>query len=242
MISQGWWAGARRGTIISRRTLGAVVAIAAVAALAVCGTSGAASAATHASASAPSAPVPGAYTAVTPYRVCDTRPAGHGIRGEPVQRQQHRGRQGSDHAGSDPRHHRRRFGTLPASGVTAVVVNLTAVAPTHGTYLTVFEDGLGQRPATSNLNPAAGMVLANLVEVGVSAAGKIDVFNVLGTTNVVLDIEGYVAPATSSDLYTSTAPLRICDTRAPGPGIATNRCNMGTPSAHRRRPRHSRSR
>ena len=156
MISQGWWAGARRGTIISRRTLGAVVAIAAVAALAVCGTSGAASAATHASASTPSAPVPGAYTAVTPYRVCDTRPAGHGIPANQCNDNSTGAGKGPITQGATRVITVDGFGTLPASGVTAVVVNLTAVAPTHGTYLTVFEDGLGQRPATSNLNPRQG--------------------------------------------------------------------------------------
>ena len=229
VISQGWWARARRGTIISRRTLGAAVAIAAVAALAVCGAPEAASAATSASASSPSAPVAGPYTAVTPYRVCDTRPAGQGIAANQCNDNSTGAGKGPISQGATRVITVDGFGNVPASGVTAVVVNLTAVDPTKGTYLTVFEDGLAHRPGTANLNPAPGAVLANLVEVGVSAAGKIDVFNALGTTNVVIDIEGYVAPASSSGLYTSTAPLRICDTRAPGHGIATNRCNMGTP-------------
>ena len=197
-------------------------AMAAVAAMAAFGIPDAAPIAT--ASTTPSAAASGAYTAVTPYRVCDTRPAGRGIAANQCN-------DGSTGAGSGPIGQGTTrvvtvdgFGSLPASGVSAVVVNLTAVAPTKGTFLTVFEDGIAHRPGTSNLNPAAGAVLANLVEVGVSAAGKIDVFNDLGTINIVLDIEGYVAPA-STGLYTSTAPLRICDTRARGSGIAGNRCN-----------------
>jgi len=209
---------------ISRRTLGAVAAIAAVGALTGFG-------AAHAVASA-AAPTPestagalasGAYTPVTPYRVCDTRPAGPGIAPNQCN-------DGSTGAGKGPIGQGATrvitvdgFGTLPSSGVTAVVVNVTAVAPSKGTFLTVYPDGITP-PTTSNLNPAAGSVLANLVEVGVSAAGRIDVFNDLGTTNVVLDIEGYVA-ATSTGLYTPTVPLRICDTRPAGGGVAPNRCN-----------------
>ncbi len=225
MITERGGARARRGKVISRRTLGAAGVMAAIAALAVFGIPEAGLAATPSTAStAPSAPPSGGYTAVTPYRVCDTRPAAPGIAANQCN-------DGSTGAGRGPIAQGATrvimvdgFGTLPVSGVSAVVVNLTAVAPTKGTFLTVFEDGIPHRPDTSNLNPAAGSVVANLVEVGVSAAGKIDVFNDLGTTNVVLDIEGYVTSG-STGLYTSTVPLRICDTRAPAPGIATNRCN-----------------
>ena len=116
-------------------------------------------------------------------------------------------------------------GPVPGSGVTAVVVNVTAVAPTKNTYLSVYPDGVAS-PGTSNLNPDAGAVLANLVEVGVGTDGKIDVYNNMGTTDVVVDVEGFVT-ATATGLYTSaTTPARICDTRAAGGGIAPNRCDQ----------------
>ena len=79
---------------------------------------------------------------------------------------------------------------------------------------------------TSNLNALTNEVVANLVEVGVSSAGKLDLYNNLGTINVAVDIEGYVS-ASSTGLFQSTTPLRICDTRATGPGVAANRCNTG---------------
>ena len=174
------------------------------------------------------APVPGSYSAVTPYRVCDTRPAGNGV---PI----NQCNDDSTGAGRGPLTKGATrvitvdsFGGLPPSGVTAVVVNVTAVAPTLNTYLSIFPDGV-TNPGTSNLNPSAGTALANLVEVGVSTAGKIDVYNAVGTVNVVVDIEGYVS-ATSSGLYTSTTPMRICDTRPPGDGIIANRCDSGVPS------------
>ena len=162
------------------------------------------------------------YTAVTPFRVCDTRPVGTGIASN----------QCNTGAGSGPigSNSTRVItidgnGGVPATGVTAVVVNVTAIAPSHQTYLTLFPDG-NAKPATSNLNALTNQVVANLVEVGVSSAGKLDLYNNLGTINVAVDIEGYVS-ASSTGLFQSTSPLRICDTRATGPGVAANRCNTG---------------
>jgi hypothetical protein len=100
---------------------------------------------------------------------------------------------------------------------------VTAIAPSAATFLTLYPDGQG-RPATSNLNVRPHQVVANLVEVGVSAAGKLDIFNDAGTTNVAIDVEGYVSSA-STGLYTPLAPSRICDTRAAGGGIASNQCD-----------------
>ncbi len=174
------------------------------------------------------APSSNPYTPVTPYRVCDTRPAGGGITANQCDTN-------STGAGSGPIGSGLTrvitiggFGTVPSTGTTAVVVNVTAVAPTVATYLEVYPDGK-PAPGTSNLNPAAGEVVANLVEVGMTN-GKIDVLNATGSINVVIDIEGYVS-TTSTGLYTAaSAPVRICDTRAPGGGVPTNRCNTSGPS------------
>ena len=174
---------------------------------------------------APSLATSGAYTPVTPYRVCDTRPPGGAI--APNQCNDN-----STGAGSGPITNGAtrvitidHFGPVPPSGVTAVVVNVTAVDPTKNTYLSVNPDGVTTHPGTSNLNPNAGTVLANLVEVGVSTAGKIDVYNNVGTTNVIVDVEGYV-DSSPAGLYTpATTPARICDTRASGNGVIANPCD-----------------
>ncbi len=174
---------------------------------------------------APSVASSGAYTSVTPYRVCDTRPAGGSV-------QPNQCNDNSTGAGRGPITQGATrvitvdgLGLVPTSGVTAVVVNVTAVDPTSNTYLSVNPDGVTTHPGTSNLNPDAATVLANLVEVGVSTAGKIDIYNNVGSTNVIVDIEGYVN-SSPAGLYTpATTPVRICDTRAPGNGVTANPCD-----------------
>jgi hypothetical protein len=161
------------------------------------------------------------YTAVTPFRVCDTRPT------NVVPSNQCN--TGSTGGGTGPVTQGQKrvvtivgFGGVP-SGATAVVVNLTAIAPTQGTFLTLLPDG--GTPGTSNLNPTAGSVIANLVEVGLSSGGKIDVYNPLGSVNVALDIEGYVSSG-STGLFTPLTPSRICDTRA---GTTAPQCTTHGP-------------
>jgi hypothetical protein len=160
---------------------------------------------------------PAPYTAVTPVRVCDTRPVQPGI----ASNQCNLAGQGPITANAT-RNVLVTGGAVP-SNATAIVVNLTAIAPTRGTFVTLFPTG-GSKPNTSNVNPPAGKVVANLVEVAIGSGGEISVYNNLGTINVALDVEGFVAPA-STGLFNPATPTRICDTRAAGPGIAVNQCN-----------------
>ncbi len=109
-------------------------------------------------------------------------------------------------------------GGVPASGPTAVVLNVTATGTSSPGYLTVWPDGTPQ-PTASNLNWPAGTTIPNRVVVPVGSGGKIDIFNAAGSTNVIVDVGGYYAP-TGND-YASTAPVRLLDTRsgkALGPG------------------------
>jgi hypothetical protein len=166
---------------------------------------------------------PAPYTPVNPFRICDTRPAGGGI---PV----NQCNSGASPIGAITQGQTRAITVgvtssgVPTTGVSAVVVNVTAINPSQGTFLSLFPGG-GTKPATSNLNPAPGTVIANLVEVGVGG-GKIDIFNALGTVNVAIDVEGYVS-ASSLGLYQPSSPVRVCDTRV-GAGIATNQCSGHT--------------
>jgi len=161
------------------------------------------------------------YTPVTPFRVCDTRPTAPGISSN----QCNGVGEGPIGSGATRAITVDGLGGVPASGVDAVVLNVTAIAPSLGTYLTLYPVGVS-RPGTSNVNPAAGEVVANLVEVAVGTGGQVDLFNAAGTTNVALDVEGYVA-SSSTGLLTPLVPTRICDTRATGPGVAANQCNTG---------------
>jgi serine protease len=79
---------------------------------------------------------------------------------------------------------------VPASGVTAVVLNVTAVAPTTSSFVTVYPSGQ-PRPLASNLNITAGSVRPNLVVVQVGADGKVSLFNSGGRTDLVADLAGY---------------------------------------------------
>jgi hypothetical protein len=81
-------------------------------------------------------------------------------------------------------------GGVPASGVSAVVLNVTVTQPTAESFLTVFPSG-APRPLASNLNFVAGQTVPNLVMAKVGADGKVSVFNNLGTSHVIFDVVGW---------------------------------------------------
>ncbi|MGA3216592.1 MAG: hypothetical protein ABSD97_13015 [Acidimicrobiales bacterium] len=116
-------------------------------------------------------------------------------------------------------------GTTPVpAGASAVVLNVTAVAPTKNGYLTVFPEGTTQ-PLVSNLNFAPKEIVANLVTVPLSTAGGISIYNFAGSTDVVVDVEGYYtsSPATNNlGLYTPLSPYRALGSLAAGAPIAAN--------------------
>jgi hypothetical protein len=100
-------------------------------------------------------------------------------------------------------------GGVPASGVTAVVLNVTATEPTAASYITVWPSGV-ERPVASNLNLTPGTTVANTVVTGLSADGRISVYNNAGSANVVVDVQGWFAPGQG---YTAVTPARLADTR-----------------------------
>ncbi len=81
-------------------------------------------------------------------------------------------------------------GGVPASGAKAVVVNVTVVNPTAASALTVWPDGT-TRPLASDLNFVPGQTVPNLVVVKLSATGQIDIFNGVGSTQVIVDVVGW---------------------------------------------------
>jgi hypothetical protein len=105
---------------------------------------------------------------------------------------------------------------------TAVVLNVTATAPTKNGWLTVFPADQ-PRPTASNLNFVAGQTVANLVVVklgqGGGNAGKVKINNTGGngnarTVHVIADVVGYYKrPGLSATNLTPFAPQRILDTR-----------------------------
>jgi hypothetical protein len=148
------------------------------------------------------------YVPITPFRLLDTRSGGGGGALAPgaVRALQVTG------VGASP---------IPSSA-TAVVLNVTEVSGSASSLLTVYPFGTS-RPNASNLNFAARTVIANLVTVTLGAQGAqgaVNIYNALGSVNVVADVEGYFAPQPASDvqgLFHPIAPVRVCDTRHGSP-------------------------
>ena len=176
------------------------------------------------------------YVAVTPFRILDTRAptcVQCGAGGLTANQTRTLQITGVTHlnGGADQ---------VPATA-TAVVMNVTAVSSSTGGLLTIYPTGTAL-PRASNLNFGEGTVTPNLVTVTLgqtSAASPnwdVNIFNPIGSLNVVADVEGYFAPNPSGDPtgeFHSMAPLRVCDTRA---GQAANVCHQGTGAAHRLGP------
>jgi uncharacterized protein YkwD len=115
-------------------------------------------------------------------------------------------------------------GGVPASHVSAVILNVTAVGASAGGWLTLFPTGQSL-PTASNLNFSAGQTIANLVVVkvgyGGASEGKVSINNTganpaAGSVNLVADVVGYYGDDTTppADSFTSVSPNRIVDTRS----------------------------
>ena len=147
------------------------------------------------------------YTGLSPARLLDTRPGGATTDG------QFSGG-GAVPAGQSLDLTVTGRGGVPASGVGAVVLNVTATDPTAAGFVTVYPTG-STRPTASNLNFTAGESIPNLVIAKVGAGGKVSLYNFSGTTDLVVDVLGYFPSAST---YTGLSPARLLDTR---PGGAT---------------------
>ena len=98
-------------------------------------------------------------------------------------------------------------------GAAAVVLNVTVTGTTGSSFLTLFPAGQS-RPNASNLNWTAGRTIPNAVTVKLGTAGKVSVFNLLGSVDVIVDVAGYY-DSTPGDGYTALTPQRIIDSRPP---------------------------
>ncbi|MCU1390608.1 MAG: hypothetical protein JWL72_3946 [Ilumatobacteraceae bacterium] len=81
-------------------------------------------------------------------------------------------------------------GGVPATGVTAVVLNVTATDGTRGSYVTVYPNGQ-DAPTASNLNTTVGQARANLVIAKVGPDGAVAMFNSAGDIHLIADVVGY---------------------------------------------------
>lgn len=100
-------------------------------------------------------------------------------------------------------------GGVPASGVSAVALNVTATEGTLPSFITVYPTGSG-RPTASNLNTSANQTIANMVIVPVGTNGQVSLFNLAGNVHLVADVLGYFPTGSVTGLN----PARLMDTRA----------------------------
>ena len=98
------------------------------------------------------------YSSLTPYRLVDTR---YGT-GEPKRQLAGKGSFAVQIAGNDG-------GKLPASGITAVALNITSTGSQGAGFLTAYADGT-KTPTASNVNFTANQTIANSVITPVAAA------------------------------------------------------------------------
>lgn len=140
------------------------------------------------------------YYPVTPCRVADTRNSTGSLGGPSL-------------AGNQTRSIPVLSSTcgIPSSA-QAYSLNFTAIPQGALGYLSVWPAGQSQ-PLVSTLNAPTGTLTANAAIVPAGSGGAIDLF-VTNTTNMVIDVNGYFAPAGTGGLSLYTlAPCRVLDTR-----------------------------
>jgi uncharacterized protein (DUF1501 family) len=100
-------------------------------------------------------------------------------------------------------------GGVPATGASAVVINVTAVDATATGYTTVWPKGNTQ-PNASNLNFTGGQTVPNLVIAKIGTDGKIVLANDGGAAHLLGDVMGWF-PTTNP--FVPLSPSRLLDTR-----------------------------
>jgi hypothetical protein len=141
-------------------------------------------------------PSPLQFVAVTPCRLIDTRLTGGPIPGGTY-----------------------RSFPIPQEGgcnipdtAAAYSLNVSVVPQGPLGYLTIWPTGEG-RPVVATLNSLDGRIKADAAIVPAGDSGAVSIY-VTNTTNVILDINGYFAPASGSTLaFYPLPPCRVADTR-----------------------------
>ena len=125
----------------------------------------------------------GTFASLAPSRILDTRGTDAGPLGAPVAKVAGQSTLALQVTGK---------GGVPASGVKAVVLNLTVTNPTAPGHITAYPSG-ATLPTASNLNFVAGQTIPNLVVVKVGPDGQVNLFNASAQgVDLIADVAGYV--------------------------------------------------
>lgn len=100
----------------------------------------------------------------------------------------------------------------------AVLINITVVAPTEDTYVTVYS-AYADSPFVSNLNVRRGETRANLAVIPVDYFNRVQIRSAAGYTDMVIDTLGWFGVAQAPQGYRMSVvdPVRVLDTRELGP-------------------------
>lgn len=150
----------------------------------------------------PDPAIPGAFVSLTPYRQLDTR-TGRGGFSRPVP------------AWGTIRVKVTGQGGIPASGVSAVAVNVTVTNTGQAGNITVYAGGTAQ-PGTSNLNFNTGQTVPNFVISPIGSDGTVALTNNSNSNvDLIADSSGYYlgGSVTNPGAFSSQTPFRQLDTR-----------------------------
>ncbi|MDG4823233.1 hypothetical protein O7635_15360 [Asanoa sp. WMMD1127] len=148
----------------------------------------------------------GTYTPLAPARILDSR-TGNGAPKQIV------GQGATVHLQVAGR------GGVPASGVSAVVLNLTVTGTLGNGYLTAYPDGAA-RPAAASISFGKGWTRANTITVAVGEGGYVNIFQSSLGAHVIADVAGYYSGDEAAPVGSTYIPdeeqWRLDDTRAGG--------------------------
>lgn len=96
-------------------------------------------------------------------------------------------------------------GGVPANA-TGVIITLTAANATLPTFITATPTG-SPRSTTSILNPGVGAAIANTVTMALGTGGKIDLYNLAGSVDLIADVSGYLLPDDAPTIVTESIEL-----------------------------------
>jgi len=106
---------------------------------------------------------------------------------------------------------------IPTEAV-AVSLNVTALGATERSFLTFWPEGV--QPLASSLNPAPGQPpTPNAVTVDLSGAGAFNLFNSVGSVNVVIDVNGYYTHASLEELVSRLDAVETAQTAGVDPAL-----------------------
>lgn len=102
-------------------------------------------------------------------------------------------------------------GGVPATGVTAVALNVVSVNATGPSSFCVWPKGEA-RPEVANVTVPVGFATGSMVVAKVGAGGRVNITNASNSADCVVDVVGYFTTTASSRLQSIT-PFRALDTR-----------------------------